>query len=152
MRKLCLLPILFFLLLTSCKNEEAPGPSIEQQILGEWQLTNARADYYSADGKKVHEIGGGSTYTLVFKEKEVVVSAHIGTTYVTDSSSYTIGEENGKTFLYIEMAVERPKQEIATISESKLVLSTEFGSTTYFDDGKQHTAAKAVSTHEFHKK
>ncbi|WP_162056302.1 hypothetical protein [Pontibacter pamirensis] len=153
MKKLyLLLPALLFLIFTSCTEEEAPSPPVEQQILGEWQLTNARTDYYDADGIKVHEFGGGGTYTLKFKENEVIVSAYIGTTYVTDSSSYTIAEENGKTFVYIDMAVERPKQEIASISESRLALSTEFGSSTYYDDGKQHTAAKAVSTHEFRKK
>lgn len=97
MRKLFLFPVLFFLVLTSCKDEEGdPAPlTVSEQIKGTWVTANEESKYYGASGQVVHE----ETYQT--KTGFKFDGSKVTTTYASGGNgmlgSYTISKRGGRT-------------------------------------------------------
>ena len=96
MKKLFLLPILFFLILTSCKEDDEPVP-LSEQIIGTWKETMTVSHFYDEQNKELHK-------------ESYAISTEYGFTaesFYMDAGSrvpqeFTITQDGGKHYLVVE--------------------------------------------------
>ncbi|WP_162052150.1 hypothetical protein [Pontibacter pamirensis] len=98
MKKLFLLPVLLFLLLTSCKEEDAPTPydANQVQLEGSWNTVNQEFKFYSASGQLMHAETDEKETSFHFDAPEVTTTYNTGT---RTTCTYTSFQKNGKDYL-----------------------------------------------------
>ncbi|WP_162055009.1 hypothetical protein [Pontibacter pamirensis] len=150
MRKLLLLPVLFFLILTSCKEDDgdpAPSNTVNDQIKGTWVTTNQSYKYYDASGQEVYEERDDTNTVFSFDGSKVT------STYDTGggmSGTYTITQNDGKSFINLTEDSQTKQMEILSIGSSAMIWTSEEDNAQYFDNGLK-TADHAVITIDFKK-
>ncbi|WP_147294274.1 hypothetical protein [Pontibacter diazotrophicus] len=97
MKKLFLLPVLLFLLLASCKEEDAPTPDVNQvQLEGSWSTVTQELKYYNASGQLMHAETDEKVTTFHFNAPEVTTTYNTGT---RTTCTYTSFQKNGNDYL-----------------------------------------------------
>ncbi|GAA4443615.1 hypothetical protein GCM10023188_44500 [Pontibacter saemangeumensis] len=151
MKKLFLLPVLFFLVLASCKDDEGdPAPLIvSEQIKGTWVTTNEDSKYYNASGQVVHEETSQTETVFKFDGSKVT------TTYASGGigmlGTYTTSKRGGKDYITLVNGSSSAEFEITAMSGSAMTWKAEKDNAPYFDNGMK-TADYAVTTIEFSKR
>ena len=151
MKKLFLFPVLFLLVLTSCKDDEGdPAPlTVSEQIKGTWVTTKEESRYYDASGQVVHEETHQTETVLKFD------GAKVTTTYASGGSgilgTYTISKRGGKDYITLVNGSSSAEFEITAISGTSMRWSAEKDNAPYFDNGMK-TADHAVTTIDYSKK
>lgn len=150
MRKLFLLPVLFLLMLTSCKEDEgdpAPSNTVSEQIKGTWITTNQSYKYYDASGQEVHEERDDTTTVFSFDGSRVTSTDDTGGGM---SGTYTITQADGKSFINLTEDNQTRQMEILSIGSSAMIWTSEEDNAQYFDNGLK-SADHAVVTVSFSK-
>lgn len=126
MKKIFLLPILFFLILTSCKEDDEPVP-LSEQIIGTWKETLTVSHFYDEQNKELHKESHAISTEYGFGPES----------FYMDSGSrvpkeYTIVEDSGKHYLVVEDSpVDRYE---LSISDDKMTWSWENRPSSYYTD------------------
>lgn len=97
MKKLYLIPILFFLTLTFCTDNNDVAP-LSEQIKGEWHSVRNTHKYYNEDNQEIHVWTYLNDRTLNFKDTAYVEKSPWGYPY---GIRYFLSESKGKNYITI---------------------------------------------------
>lgn len=123
MKKLFLLPILFFLILTSCKEDDEPVP-LSEQIIGTWKETMTVSHFYDEQNKELHKESHAISTEYGFGAESFYMDSGSRV-----SKAYTVIEDGGKHYLVVENSpVDRYE---LSISGDKMMWSWENSPSSY---------------------
>ena len=149
MKKLNLLPLLFFLVLTSCKeDEDQPTPeTLKDRLQGTWVTTIQDYKFYDAAGTVVYTEIDETETTFVFDGSYVTATYDIGGGM---SGTYTITRNSGKDYINLTQRGQTQKMEVTGITSSSMSWRTEVDNAQYYYNGS-HDSDYAVITIDFSK-
>lgn len=87
MKKLFLLPVLFFLVLNSCKDEEPAPWSLAKELKGSWTTVNQEYEYIDDTGQLVHQEKDDTETVFTFDGGKYKIEYADGS---TDQGTYTL--------------------------------------------------------------
>ena len=142
MRKVYLLPLLFFVALISCKEEEvvpiasveAVDPAVHKQLQGTWKLHNLTNSFYDKNGNILQE----NTFPV---DAEMSFDGDILTFYDLKADTvllnpYTLYREEGKNYIRVDHSPSGYTiNEISTLSETTLLFKESISLTHDFNGG-----------------
>ncbi|WP_162055932.1 hypothetical protein [Pontibacter pamirensis] len=144
MKHLCLTPLLFLLILFSCK-DVAPTPQIGSQLEGEWVNVSQSYKHYDASGQLVHEERDSTGTLFDFNGYRTTITYGTGT---ETECVYTLLESNGRNHIQFTWEGLLQTYEITSISDSMMSWSTEAEETECIHQSVK-TAERAITTIEF---
>jgi len=131
MKKLFLLPVLFLLVLSSCKDEDEPSPqALSEQIKGTWVSAIQEYKYYDEAGQVLFEETDEIVRVYTFDGSNVTSSFSTGG---GSSDTYTLSERNGKNYLITMHSGIKSEVELVAISASAMTWSDRVEDTWYND-------------------
>lgn len=155
MKKLFLLPLLFALVFTSCKDDddagsfEPPVSELDAKMRGEWTNTQIKRVYYSDQNEVMYTDSVQYQTNFSFDGKQLTVTVPGGTPEVMN---YSFPDPADTTVIELQRGADKGRYTVASISDSEMAWVEEkqyAGFPEEAPDAEKTTSQKGVFTWKF---